>query len=115
MEVFFSRDEDEIFVTLGAGESILMDEASHAADADGGNTNSPMQLPLKLKYKNPADATTDDRPNGTCLTCPPCGCVLPCNSWLSTRCGTPECPVTPCLRPIRAYHGRHVPISRAAP
>ena len=51
MEVFFSRDEDEIFVKLGAAESILMDEASHAEDPDFGG-NSPMILPLKLKYKN---------------------------------------------------------------
>lgn len=64
MKVFFSRDEDEIFVTLGAAESILMDEASYAKDPEGGG-NNPMSLPLKLKYKDPSTGETDDRPNGT--------------------------------------------------
>ena len=63
MRVFFSRDEDEIFVTLGAAEEILMDEASHAPDPDGGG-NNPMQLPLKLKYKDPTTGKTDDHANG---------------------------------------------------
>ena len=85
MQVFFSRDEDEIFVTLGAAESILMDEASHAPDPDGFG-NRPMQIPLKLKYKDPATGKTDDRPNGTSCTFPVCHCVLLRASWLSTRC-----------------------------
>jgi hypothetical protein len=70
MHVFFSRDEDEIFVMIGAAEHILMDEASYAPDPEQdeiGNKKSgnPMELPLKLKYKNPETGEKDDRPNGT--------------------------------------------------
>lgn len=87
MQVFFSRDEDEIFVTLGAAERILMDEATYAPDPDGFG-NRPMHIPLKLKYKDPVTGKTDDRPNGTncTCTCPVCHCVLLRASWLSTRC-----------------------------
>lgn len=60
MDVFFSRDEDEVFVKIGCAESILMDEATYA-------NGDPMPLPLKLKFKNPQTGELDHRPNGRAM------------------------------------------------
>lgn len=60
MDVFFSRDEDEVFVKVGCAEAILMDEATYA-------NGDPCTLPLKLKYKNPQTGELDHRPNGRAM------------------------------------------------
>ena len=45
IDYFISRDGDEIFITLGAGESILMNEATYYM----------MELPVQMKVKSDRD------------------------------------------------------------